>query len=76
VDVNSSASAAVTVTLSNGGQLAIAGSSIAATFAQQILKVEGYRPEKRFADALKGLYVYGTKVVRPQALVVASVKTS
>jgi len=76
VDVNSTAAAAVTVTLAGGGQLAIAGSSIATTFAQQILKVEGYRPEKRFGDALKGLYVYGGKVVRPEGLVVASVKTS
>lgn len=76
VDVNSSASAAVTVTLAGGGQLAYAGSSIATSFAQQILQVEAYRPERRFGDALKGLHVYGSKVVRPEALVVASVKTS
>jgi len=76
VDVNSSASAAVTVTLAGGGQLAYAGSSIATSFAQQILKTEAYRLEKRFADGLKGLHVYGSKVVRPEALVVASVKTA
>lgn len=76
VDVNSSASAAVTVTLAGGGQLAYAGSSIATSYAQQILELEAYRPEKRFADALKGLHVFGTKVVRPEALVVASVKTA
>lgn len=76
VDTNSSASAAVTVTLAGGGQLAYAGSSIATSFAQQILELEAYRPEKRFADALKGLHVYGSKVVRPEALVVASVKTA
>ena len=76
VDVNSTASAAVTVTLSGGGQLAYAGSNIATSYAQQILELEAYRPEKRFADALKGLHVFGTKVVRPEALVVASVKTS
>lgn len=75
-DTNSSASGTVTITLAGGGQLAIAGSSIATTFAQQILKVEGYRPEKRFADALKGLYVYGGKVVRSSALVVSSVKVA
>lgn len=62
--------------LSGGGQLAIAGSNIATSFAQQILKIEGYRPEKRFADALKGLYVYGSKVVRTAPLVVASVKVA
>lgn len=74
--VNSSASAAVTVTLSGGGQLAYAGSSIATSYAQQILELEAYRPEKRFADALKGLHVHGEKVTRSAALVVASVKTA
>lgn len=76
VDVNSTASAAVTVTLSGGGQLAIAGSSIAHSFAEQILEIEAYRPEKRFGDALKGLHVYGSKVVRPSALAVAAVKVA
>ena len=76
VDVNSSASAAVTITIAGGGQLAIAGSSIATSYAEQISKVEAFRPEKRFADALKGLHLYGAKVVRPEALVVASVKTA
>src|SRR5690606_34029832 len=74
--VNSTASAAVTVTLSGGGQAAIAGSTIAHSFAEQILELEAYRPEKRFGDALKGLHVYGSKVVRPEALVVASVKVA
>jgi hypothetical protein len=62
--------------LSGGGQLAIAGSSIATSYAEQIAKVEAFRPEKRFADALKGLHLYGSKVVRSEALVVASVKTA
>lgn len=34
------------------------------TMAMQIEKVEAYRMEKRFADAVKGLNVYGAKVVR------------
>ena len=74
--VNSTASAAVTVTLAGGGQSAIAGSSIATSYAEQISKVEAFRPEKRFADALKGLHLYGSKVVRPSGLVVASVKVA
>lgn len=75
--VNSTASAAQTdIALSGGGQLAIAGSQIATSYAEQINKVEAFRPEKRFADALKGLHLYGAKVVRPEALVIASVKTS
>lgn len=35
------------------------------TFAEAIMDVEAYRPELRFADALKGLHVYGGKIVRP-----------
>lgn len=47
----------------------LAGTNRAMTFAQQILKMEAYRPEKSFSDAVKGLYVYGHKVVDPNALV-------
>lgn len=34
----------------------------ATTYAEQILKTEAYRMEKRFADGVKGLHVYGAKV--------------
>mgnify|MGYP005822227295 CR=1 FL=1 len=76
--ISAATTAAVTgpVTLSGGGQVAIAGSAIATSYAEQITKVEAFRPEKRFADALKGLHLYGAKVVRPAALVVASVKVA
>src|SRR5690606_10581469 len=50
----------------------IAGSPIAWSYAEQISKVEAYRPERRFADAVKGLHLYGAKVVRPTALAVLS----
>ena len=46
----------------------IAGHRSAWSKAEQILETEAYRPEKRFADALKGLHVYGAKVVRPSNL--------
>jgi hypothetical protein len=45
-----------------------AGVPGAIAFAEQIVKVEAYRPENGFKDALKGLHVYGAKVVRPDAL--------
>ncbi|MDR6907474.1 hypothetical protein J2X63_003182 [Agromyces sp. 3263] len=61
---------AVTDAAATGG-LAIAGHGIATTFAEQITSVEAVRLEKRFADGLKGLHVYGAKVVRPTALAVA-----
>lgn len=34
----------------------------ATTFAEQVIKTEAYRIEKRFADGVKGLHVYGAKV--------------
>lgn len=46
----------------------LAGSNIAWTFADQISKVEAYRPQLRFADAVKGLHVYGMKTTRPTAV--------
>lgn len=42
----------------------IAGCDQSGTYADQILKTEAYRPEKSFKDAVKGLHVYGAKVVR------------
>jgi len=39
------------------------GNSI--SFAAQILDMQAYKPESAFSDAVKGLYVYGAKVVRP-----------
>ena len=60
---------AVTDAAATGG-IAIAGHRMATTFAEQITSVEGVRLEKRFADGLKGLHVYGAKVVRPTALAV------
>ncbi len=44
------------------------GTNRAISFANQIAKVEPFRMEKRFADAIKGLNVYGAKVIRPEAL--------
>lgn len=49
------------------------GHSIAWTMAMQVDKVEAYRLERRFADGVKGLNVYGSKIVRPEALGVMQV---
>ena len=46
----------------------------AITFADQLSEVEAYRPEKRFADAVKGLHLYGAKVVYPKEMVSISVE--
>ncbi len=46
----------------------------AVAFANPLTHVEPYRPEKRFADAVKGFVLYGTKIVRPKEMVVLNVK--
>lgn len=51
----------------------IAGHQMATTFAQQIASTEAQRRELRFGDLIKGLSLYGAKVVRPEALALASV---
>ncbi|MDD3089762.1 MAG: P22 phage major capsid protein family protein [Candidatus Omnitrophica bacterium] len=48
------------------------GTSQAITFASQIAKVEPFRPEDSFSDAVKGLQLYGGKVIRPECLGVLS----
>lgn len=49
----------------------IAGHSMGVTKAEGLQEVEAYRPERRFGDAIKGLMLYGAKVIRPEALAVA-----
>lgn len=51
------------------GNACIAGVNMAVTFAEQIVETEAYRMEKRFADAVKGLNVFGVKVIYPDCLV-------
>ena len=55
------------------GTSMMAGYRGACTLAEQIVSVEAARMEKRFADMVKGLHVYGAKVTRPTGLVVADV---
>lgn len=42
----------------------------AAAFASQIDKVEGYRSHNKFADEVRGLHVYGGKVVKAPGVLV------
>lgn len=59
---------AVPSTSSTAAFRIMAGHRIATSFANQISSVEAFRMEKRFSDAVKGLHVYGGKVVRPSNL--------
>lgn len=53
-----------------GAYLNILRTDKAVAFAEQIEKVEHYRPEDAFTSAVKGLYVFGAKVVRPEEIYV------
>ena len=52
----------------------VAGIPEATAFANQVVETEAYRPEANFSDAVKGLNVYGSSVIRPEALAVLNVK--
>ena len=47
----------------------IAGHYSAVATASQIEKVESYRDNDSFADIVRGMHLYGRKVLRPEALV-------
>lgn len=47
----------------------------ATTFANQVTEMTAYEPEARFGDAVKGLEVFGAKVLEPETLVIAHVKS-
>jgi hypothetical protein len=51
----------------------IAGTKAATSFAMTVNKTEPLRNQTDFGDIVRGLAVYGRKVVKPQALVVAQV---
>ncbi|MFF1499751.1 P22 phage major capsid protein family protein [Streptomyces sp. NPDC058316] len=46
---------------------AVAFNKDTCAYVSQIQKVEGMRAQNKFADRLRGLHVYGGKVIRPEA---------
>lgn len=54
----------------------IAGHGIATTYAEQIVETEAMRLQNIFGDGIRGLHVYGAKVVRPAALATANTDTA
>lgn len=60
-----------TVGIAGSQDVILAGHPIAITMAEGVNKTEAYRPPLRFADAVKGLVLYGAKTVRPYALAAA-----
>ena len=49
----------------------LAGQEEAVATAEQINKVENYRDPDSFADIVRGMHLYGRKILRPQGLVTA-----
>lgn len=62
-----------TVSPTTGTNVIMAGTPMAITFADQIVKTEAFRLQTTFADAVRGLHVYGGKVIRPDALAAVTV---
>tara|TARA_B110000305_G_scaffold96451_1_gene108720 strand:- start:35760 stop:36815 length:1056 start_codon:yes stop_codon:yes gene_type:complete len=49
----------------------LAGQDDAVASAEQINKVENYRDPDSFADIVRGMHLYGRKILRPEALITA-----
>lgn len=60
--------------VSSGKFSIIAGTKMGLTFASQMTEMESIRAESTFGDIIRGLQVYGYKVVKPEALSMAVVQ--
>lgn len=49
----------------------VAGHSSAVASAENMTKTESFRSHETFADVVRGLHVYGRKILRPEALLTA-----
>jgi hypothetical protein len=49
----------------------VAGHDAAVASAQQITKTESYRDPDSFADIVRGMHLYGRKILRPEAIATA-----
>ena len=49
----------------------LVGQDDAVASAEQINKVENYRDPDSFADIVRGMHLYGRKILRPEALITA-----
>lgn len=56
-----------------GSYVVQAGHNMAITYGEQIVQTEALRLQTTFADGVRGLHVYGAKLVRPDAIALAYV---
>lgn len=59
---------------STGGDFCVVRTRKAVTCADQLTEIKAYEPSKYFGEAIKGLQVYGAKVIRPKECAVIKVK--
>lgn len=57
----------------NGKDVCFLRTKKAISFAEQLKEVKSYEPQNFFGEAVKGLQVYGAKVIRPDELAVIKV---
>ncbi|APT87385.1 phage major capsid protein [Corynebacterium flavescens] len=57
------------VPVTGGREIIIAGVPGALAFASQLRTLEAFRNPDRFGDVIRGLQVYGSKVIRPSGIV-------
>ena len=65
------AGASGTTAQSTNYGVVVAGQDDAVASAEQINKVENYRDPDSFADIVRGMHLYGRKILRPEALLTA-----
>lgn len=67
-------STGVAYTNANARRMIVAGTKDAITHASQVTKTETLRNQTDFGDLIRGLNVYGRKVVKPEALTIGVVE--
>lgn len=58
----------------NWRSVILAGTRSAATFATQLTKTETLRSQSTFGDIMRGLMIYGYKMIKPEAMAVAYIR--
>lgn len=69
-----STGAAYTAAFDGARRMVVAGCHDAISFASQVSKTETLRNQTDFGDLIRGLQVYGRKVVKPEALAIGVIR--
>lgn len=69
----SATSGGATLASAKARRIMVAGTKAASSFAMTVSKTEPLRNQTDFGDIVRGLAIYGRKIVKPEALVTATV---